>query len=315
MTENKYKKLASNTLIFTIGNLGSKLIALLMVPLYTYTLTTKDYGDVDLLQTTMSLLLPLATLSISQAVMRFVLRDIKDETEVKKTFTTSTLFVLLMSILSAGIVYLILKIFHAYEGMEVYFLLFLLVQPVSEHFTQFARAIGKVKEFAFNGILMTIIAAGLNVLLLVNLKMGTSGYLLSFLGAFIASTLYMGAVINLKKHFSLKFLSKETLKELLKFSTPLIPNGIMWWLINGSTRYFILLFIGAGANGIFAVANKIPAIMTMFVNIFSQAWQISAYEEYTKEERSAFYTKVFQLQAQFLFLGGSAILVIVKPLL
>lgn len=45
---NKYKKLLSNSLIFTLGNLGSKLLVFILVPLYTYALTPKEYGFADL---------------------------------------------------------------------------------------------------------------------------------------------------------------------------------------------------------------------------------------------------------------------------
>ncbi|MGH2233205.1 lipopolysaccharide biosynthesis protein, partial [Enterococcus faecalis] len=54
----KYKKLAGNSVVFAAGNLGSKMISFILVPLYTYYLTTTEYGIVDLVTTTTSLLLP-----------------------------------------------------------------------------------------------------------------------------------------------------------------------------------------------------------------------------------------------------------------
>lgn len=72
------KKLVTNTLLLMIGNFSSKLLVLLLVPLYTSVLSTSEYATSDLLTTTINLLYPFATLMISTAVMRFCLDKIQD---------------------------------------------------------------------------------------------------------------------------------------------------------------------------------------------------------------------------------------------
>ena len=71
--DNKYSRLAKNTAIFAVGNFGSKVLTFLIVPLYTYVLTTEEYGKIDLFTTTAGLILPLVTLSIQEAMLRFVM--------------------------------------------------------------------------------------------------------------------------------------------------------------------------------------------------------------------------------------------------
>ena len=75
----KYHKLFNNSLLFTIGNLGSKLITFIMLPLYTYKMSTSEFGVTDLAQTTITLLLPIIYLSIFDAVLRFGLDKDSDE--------------------------------------------------------------------------------------------------------------------------------------------------------------------------------------------------------------------------------------------
>ena len=70
---SKYKDLTKNTLLFTLSNFGTKIISFLLVPLYTYVLSTSDYGTADLMTTTVSLLLPVFTFNIQDAVLRFCL--------------------------------------------------------------------------------------------------------------------------------------------------------------------------------------------------------------------------------------------------
>lgn len=75
MNMNKYKNLVNNSVIFTVGLFGSKLLNLFMVPLYTNILSTAEYGTADLITVTSSLLIPYLTLELGQASLRFL----KDE--------------------------------------------------------------------------------------------------------------------------------------------------------------------------------------------------------------------------------------------
>ena len=70
-TTNKYKRLISDTVIFAIGNLGSKIILFFMVPLYTNYLSAEEYGTSDLVFTIAQLLMPFVSLVIFDAVLRF----------------------------------------------------------------------------------------------------------------------------------------------------------------------------------------------------------------------------------------------------
>src|SRR5699024_9233902 len=114
------------------------------------------------------------------------------------------------------------------------------------------------------------------------------------------------------QNIGVAYYNKYTIKNLLVYSIPLIPNSLMWWLINASSRYFIRIFVGIAANGLFAVASRIPSLLTIVNQVFSQAWQLSAIEEYESENKAEFYTKVFQYLSSIMFLATSAITIIIK---
>ena len=67
---NREKGLIKNTLIITIGKICTQLITFFLLPLYTSILSTEEYGIVDLLNTLVSLLLPIITFQVEQAVFR-----------------------------------------------------------------------------------------------------------------------------------------------------------------------------------------------------------------------------------------------------
>ena len=73
MENSRNSYLIKNTIIFTLGNLGSKLISFFLIPLYTNALTTAEYGVVDLVATVGTVAVPILTLNICESVMRFAL--------------------------------------------------------------------------------------------------------------------------------------------------------------------------------------------------------------------------------------------------
>ncbi len=306
---NKYKRLLENSIIFAIGNFGSKIIGIIMVPLYTYALSVNDYGTVDLLITTVSLLIPIVIASIDQSVLRFVMRKNYDSVDVLNN-------AIFLGIVSSSIILIIMPIvlnLFPTNYSTTYFILLLILQSFQTIFSQFVRGIGRVKLYAINGIVMTFAIALFNLLFLMKINYGVNGYLLSLVLSNLLSILIFLSVRDVRNSISFNF-NRNLLLEMLSYSIPLIPNSIMWWLINSSTRYFILFFLGASANGIFAVANKLPTLITMITSIFSQAWQLSAIEEFGNKDSKKFYSDVFHLYSSVLFLGASFLLLFVKQI-
>lgn len=304
---NKYKKLLGNSFIFAIGNLGSKLIAIMLVPFYTYLLTTKDYGTVDLITTTVNMLLPIISLSTFDTVLRFVL----DKHEDNQTIISNAVFITIIGSIVFLSIIPILGLFNIKNTGYLYIIL--VAQAFQSMLSEYARAIERIKLFAFNGVFGAVLTGTANFVLMFIFKMGISGYLLSLFISAIGSTVLLSVQLHLKNQIHFSLIQKDTLKRMLVYSIPLIPNALAWWVTNASSRYFILFFVNVGANGLFAVANKIPSLLTMLNAIFFQSWQISAIEEFDSSDKSKFYSKVFSYYAQFLFLCSLAILLILKP--
>lgn len=306
---NKYKKLLGNSLVFAIGNLGSKLITILLIPLYTYTLTTRQYGSVDIITTTINLLLPVVSLSAFDAVLRFVLDKNEDNSIVLSNAVVIT-------ILGAIVAITLIPIFKLL-GFNHCFLMYimLVLQATQSMFSEYARASGKVKLFAFNGLLNATVLGASNLVLLYFFHYGIAGYILSIIIASIFSIILLVSIMKLRLVIDLKKVRWAVIKKILTYSIPLIPNALAWWASNASNRYFILLFVGISANGLFAVANKIPNLLNMLNTIFFQSWQLSAVEEYDSKDKSEFYSKIFSYYYKIFFLCGSLLITVIKPLM
>lgn len=305
---NNYKTLFSNSIIFAIGNLGSKLIIIFLVPFYTYFLSTQEYGTVDLLTTTVNMLLPVISLSIFDAVLRFTM----DKTNDHKKVLTNGVVVTTLGLFFSLLFY---PLFSNFVSYTIYMYIILCLQSYQSLLSQYVRAIGKVKEFAVSGILSAVVLSISNVILIAFFSYGIEGYLLSMAISVLSSIVYLSIKSKVFKNIKLSLIDKQILKKMILYSLPLIPNSFMWWIINASNRYFVVYYLGLNINGLFSVANKIPSVLAIFQMIFFQAWQLSAIEEFGKESQSKFYSKVFNFFSSSMILITSFLLVFLKPII
>lgn len=303
-----YKKLFNNSIIFGIGDIGSKGITFLLIPMYTFYLTQIEFGYIDLIQVSINLLIPVVSLSIYEAVLRYVM-----DNRNKSIIFTNGFFVTIISTVLILLITIILQIFVKipYILLVTIILILHLFQML---FSQFIRGIGYVKVFALNGIIFAFTTAIMNVILIAYFKLGITGYLWSIVLGLISSLMYMNLKVNIMGYIRLKYINKIVIKGLLIYSVPLMPNSIIWWIINASSRYFILIFVGASYNGLFAVASKIPSVLSIFNSIFFKAWQLSAIEEYNTLDKDSFYSDVFYYYQQFLFIVMGFIFLFLKPI-
>ena len=132
---------------------------------------------------------------------------------------------------------------------------FILAARVHALCAQFIRAEGHTTLYAVQGLLNTALYIALNVLFLTVFCWGVMGYLLSTVVADCLSALFL--------------ICRERLwRQMLAYCVPLIPTAVFWWIMGVSDRYLVKWFVGSDANGIYAVAYKIPTILTILVTVF-----------------------------------------------
>jgi len=203
------KRLVKNIGIFAIGNLGSKVIGFLLIAIFTRYLTTTQFGYVDLITTTVNMLLPIIALSIADAVFRFVMDDDANDQMI---FSTGVSFTLLMSLIVFLIAFPILKLFDVhYAGLVLLYLAASLVQIL---FQNFVRGIGYVRLFAINGLVSALVLAGCGIWQVVYLRNGITGYLNALIIATIFSVLFIGFIAKLWTFFRISANNRQLLKAM-----------------------------------------------------------------------------------------------------
>ncbi len=309
-TTNPYRKLLSDTFLFPVSTFGSKILTFLLTPFYTHILSEAEYGVTDLLIQTGNLLIPIVSMGILNGVMRFGLDKGPDPRSI---FTTGLIVILLGNLILA----LCLPLFQ-YIGISwdyaVLLLLYVMMANLHSLCGMFSQILGRIRLFALSGILCTGIAVGCNILLLAVLRMGVTGYILANVMADAVSAVVLFFAAGLGRFIRLSQIQGKLAKQMFQYCLPLVPVTVCAWIINISDRYFISYLIGAAATGLYAVANKIGSILSIASGIFTSAWQLSAAEDRSKEERAHFFTNVFSVyEAGTLILAS--LLSLVSPFL
>lgn len=299
------KSLAGNTLIFAIGNSVSILLTFVMVPFYTKILSPADFGISDILTTTTAMLVPLVSLNVFSAIFRFAL----DEENHIEIFTNGLLISLIggfLSLVVSGILSLL--------GIKYSFLVgvYLGITLLLNLFQNFTRGINKVKSFAISGIIATLSNVLSNVILMWVFKFGLNGYLYSLIISSLITTIFLFINNKLYTYISLNKKSWSNTKDLLIYSIPMIPNSFAWWLTNDANKLIILAFVGPSANGIFAIANKIPTMVTTIFGMFSNAWQMTAVKEKEKSYTNKLYSLIFNLMFGGLLIISAIVVIFIQ---
>lgn len=300
---NRNETLAKNTLLFAVGNLGSKLLQVFLVPFYTRYMAEAEFGTTDLLQAVVSLLIPVFSMTIYEAVFRFAMEKDNDKISVLSTgffLNTAGMVVLcICGVLVSGL-------------MPKEYVWLVILNTVTNSFrtlySQYARSINRVQLFTFDNVLLTLLVLILNIFFIAVLNLGITGYMMGYILANLFSCLFLIVKLGKDRKVRIHSIHRITTKDMLWFSIPLIPNAICWWLGSFADRVMIVAMVGSAANGLYAAAHKIPSLLSTVVAIFFQAWQISANKEFKKNDIAVYYSSIFEQISSCIFLLASLLI-------
>ena len=308
-SKSKYQNLAINSLIFLISSFGSKILSIIFIRFYTSVLSPEEYGMTDLVFNTSSLLVYVVAIEISSAVLRFVMDD---KAHQKEIFAFGVR-VSLIGCLIFGVTLLAFAYVNVINWAWYYYLFLycsVVVNVMYRLITSYFRGMDYIKQVAISGVIVTAATIGSNLLFLLVFKWGVVGYMLSNILGLVVASMYCFNIASQKEILSFSCICKSELrKKMLCYSTPLIFNGIAWWINSSIDRYFITAIDGVYSNGIYAAASKIPVIMITLQTIFSEAWSLSAIKEFDEEDKDGFFGNILGVYVAFsVILGGGLIL-------
>lgn len=287
---NKNKELVKNTIIIFIGKFCTQFITLLLLPLYTHFLSTEDYGYIDLIQTYLTFFIPLILLKIDAGIFRFLI-DARKSEEEKNRIITNGIFIMFLELIISTILFVIaVKIFSIKYSILI--VMNLISLSILTFLLQIVRGIGKNKQYSFSSIIAAIVTIVLNLIFLVGFHKNGKYVLIASLISNIICTIYLLIANKILKNVKIKYIDKKLIKDLLKYSIPMIPNELSWWIVHVSDRTIISYALGVAANGIYSVSCKFSNILSSIFNIFNLSWQESAALHINDTDKDEFFSNV-----------------------
>lgn len=309
---NREKELVKNTFIIALGTFLPKLTTLVTLPILTAYLTKAEYGTFDLLSTLVSVILPVATLKIEAAAFRFLI-DCRDSKE-KAASIVSTILTFLVPVSFAVIILLFFVMPLDSVLTRVLVSLYFFFDILYLGIQQIIRGLSKNAIYSFSAILYSVINMGLIVVLVAGMNKGLDGLLASMCVAQFAAILVLIIPTRLLRYYSFGSFSGTSLKEMLSYSWPMIPNALAMWVMNLSDRLIITAVMGVEANAVYSVANKIPNLFTTLQGTYIFAWQENASLSVGDKDSSDYYSKIFDMTFSLL-VGMMTVLIAVTPII
>ena len=290
---NRENRLIKNTIIYMIGSVSSKVMAFLMMPLLTRYLSKYHIGFFDLILNTMSIVIPLITLCTINSIFRFVIEE--SEEEKKNHVISNGIFIMILGVIISLIPFLIISKILSVQYNSIMIILLVISTIAYNTWQQITRAFQKNVVFAISGVVFTISLFVVSFILIIFFHLKIEALIVAYTVAPLISFFYIELKSKIIYRINFACINYTSIKDMIKYSLPLIPSNINWWLMQGADRYIITIFLGVEANGLFSVASKFPAVLAMVNNIFDIAWTESAIMEFKSKDRDDYYSNIFNI--------------------
>jgi O-antigen/teichoic acid export membrane protein len=273
------RRLAKHSAIYGVGGILSRILAVLLLPLYTNYLGTRGFGKIEIVTTLTTVLVIVLSAGISSAFFRFYF-DSQDEAHRVLVVRTSFWFTMGMATLGLVLgVALATPIAHLLKVGDDPWLIraaavLLWSQMNYAQMTNLFRVEERSAQFVVASVSNILITVGATVLLVVGLHKGAVGAVVgNFLGTL---TVYVVLLAYRRYQLGLQF-DRELLRQMNKFGLPLVPSALALWAINFIDRFFVNAYKGLAEAGVYSLAVRAASIVVFMMTAFRLAWPAFAY--------------------------------------
>jgi O-antigen/teichoic acid export membrane protein len=274
------KRLGKHSAIYGLGGLVSRILAVLLLPLYTRYLSPSDYGKVETLIALTTVIGIVLRFGIHSAFFRFYF-DSKDPAVRRRVVRTSFWFTMAMA--TAGLVGGALlaapisdALFGSSDDSELVVAAFvgLWAGMNYEQLTSLFRVEERSVAFVSASLVNIFLTIGATLLLVVALDKGPIGVIVgNFIGTLIVYVVLVG---YRREQLGLEF-DRGLLREMNRFGIPLIPTALFLWVTNFSDRLFLVHLADTTEVGLYSVGVRIASAMVLLLTAFRLAWPAFAY--------------------------------------
>lgn len=310
------RRLIKNTGIIAVGGMATKLVQFLLLPLYTSVLPPTEYGAVDYLNTIALFCVPVASLLMDEALFRFLI-DCRTEADRRRAVTATVGVLTLGCVLFAALMGVLELVFHPDSFWWIVGLVYAgtMLQMVSA----LLRGFGDTMGYSLANFLASAVMIVLNVLFIAVFRWGVEGMLSATVIAQGGVALVFAVHKRVWRYVDLSLIDRDYMGRLIRYAVPLVPNKVSWTIMNMLDRLVIMVTLGPGAAGLYAVAYKFPNVMDQVYGFFYQSWKESSARSLNAEgDEVDFYDAIYRMLRRFMMsvvLGMTALMPLVYDLM
>ena len=288
-------RLGRHSLIYGVGGLVSRIVAVLLLPVYTHYLTPADYGKIETLIALTTVLGIILRAGISSAFFRFYF-DAEDADARRTVLRTSFWFTM-----GAGTLGLVLLLVFAQPVSDFLFGTTSAANLVRaagvalwatvnyEQLTSLFRVEERSVAFVCASLANVFITIGLTLVLVVELDKGAVGVIV---GNFSGTLIVYFALLGFRREqLGLQF-DRGLLREMNRFGIPLVPTALFLWVTNFSDRFFLVKLSNVSEAGLYSVGVRVASAMVLLLTAFRMAWPAFAYSIRDEDEAKRTYAYV-----------------------
>lgn len=313
------KRIFRHSFVYGLGAIFSKLVGFLMIPVYTRCLTTKDYGVIELIGLSMDMICIAISLGIRESVIRFYY-DVGTPKERNQVISTSLWYMAVLGgVITAFLLILSKTISRIVLGQSVpiIYLQLTLVSNYMELMTIICLNYFRAKELSvvYSAILVArlLLALSLNIIMVVTLKMGVMGIILSTLISSSVVFIFCNSwtVREVGLSFSMKQFSAQ-----MRYGLPLVPASLAMFSLQFSDRFFLRHFSDMSSIGVYSLAYKFSLILSfLLTEPFWLAWSALMFPIAKRDDSESVFSQVLTIYTLTAFFLGLGISLLVSPVI
>jgi O-antigen/teichoic acid export membrane protein len=306
--EGRMSTLLRHSVVYGLGSIASKLVSIVLLPLYTRYLSRADYGRVELSLTVVIVLSILVQLGLTNALFRFWF-DSDDDAQRARIFRSV--------LLTVGVV-----------ASAALALVIVFASPIADaifdHSTAVTRDLVRISAVGlWANALYDVLRAALRVqqrattfvvVNLANLLLTTAGTIVFvavfdlrarglLLGNYIGTVAAVALLLVMLRSWLVARAAADstpttsTLKAMLAFGIPMVPAALALWAVNLANRPIIVAILGSSALGVYAIGAKLAQGILLLVSAFQMAWPAFAHSIKSDDDARRTYARTLSLYA------------------
>ena len=306
---SKGLKFLKTVVVYFSGNILTKIISFLLIPLYTSRIEPSEYGHYDLIVSIITMIVPIAFFQIWDGMFRFIY-DYKEKKD-KYAIISNGFVVAFIGLIFYTIIFIILTMNYEIQYPVLAFLYGVSI-ALQYIYGTITRTFERNVLYMASGIANSLFNIISNIILIAIFNMGINAlYISAVLGTLIQFIL-IEIRLNPIKNFKIENISKKLIVRMLKFSMPIAITTVSYWLLSGFTKVVVTNILGSDENGRLAIVNKFSNTLNIVVTVFQMAWHELSFSLANDRNKKIYYENGINLFSIFLFLGLGILIPVTK---